>query len=283
MLLQRWLTSARLLPSAIALLLTGLLFAQGLRFSTVKREVVLERLHSCPAKDIDRELQLQSYFDGVGCAPPALSLDEPKHSKYGNVVCILRGSSPREIVIGAHFDHITAGSGAVDNWSGASLLPSLYQALSTETMKHTFVFISFYGEEQGMVGSEHYVHALPREQLAQIDAMINLDTLGLGPSEIWVSHADPKLAKIAFAVANAVKLPLSGVNVERIGSTDSESFRAKKVPSITFHSLTQSTISILHSQKDQLSAINEDDYYDTYKLLSAYLVYLDSSEDAARK
>lgn len=97
-----------------------------------------------------------------------------------------------------------------------------------------------------------------------------MDTLGLGPTEVWVSHADPKLAKIAFAVANAMKLPLSGVNVERIGSTDSESFRENKVPSITFHSLTQATMPILHSRLDQLSAIEEDDYYNSYRLISAH-------------
>ena len=67
------------------------------------------------------------------------------------------------------------------------------------------------------------------------------------------------------------------MNIERVGSTDSESFRDKKVPSITFHSLTQATLSILHSSRDQLSEIKEDDYYSTYKLLSAYLALLDNA------
>lgn len=267
----------------IGIILSALPFAAQLRFSVVKREVVLDRLHSCPAKDTLREQQLQSYFTAAGCTPPALTLDLPKHSDLGNVVCTLKGTSSREIVVGAHFDHVPQGAGAVDNWSGASLLPSLYQAVSTQSRKHTFVFVAFYGEEQGLVGSEHYVHELSREQRAEIDAMVNMDTLGLGPTEVWVSHADPKLAKIAFGVANAMKLPLSGVNVERVGSTDSESFREKKVPSICFHSLTQSTMPILHSQKDQLSAIKEDDYYNSYKLISAYLSYLDNIESEPRK
>jgi hypothetical protein len=81
----------------------------------------------------------------------------------------------------------------------------------------------------------------------------------------------------AAVVAHAMKLPLTAVNVERVGSTDSESFRDKKVPSITFHSLTQSTLHILHSRQDQLSEIKQDDYFDTYRLLAAYLSYLDES------
>jgi hypothetical protein len=41
--------------------------------------------------------------------------------------------------------------------------------------------------------------------------------------------------------------------------------------------LTQATLPILHSSRDQLSQIKEDDYYETYRLLSAYLAYLDTN------
>jgi len=32
---------------------------------------------------------------------------------------------------------------------------------------------------------------------------------------------------------------------------------------------------LLHSSEDQVSQINEDDYYNSYHLLAAYLAYLD--------
>jgi putative aminopeptidase FrvX len=256
-------------------LLATAVAAETVRFNLVDRGVVLERLHSCRDKNLDREQQLQKEFTDAGCGDAALSLDQPKHSKYGNVICTLRGSSPQEIIVGAHFDHVEAGAGAVDNWSGASLLPSLFQALAAEPRKHTFVFIGFYGEEQGLVGSRQYVHELDKASLSQIDAMVNMDTLGLSTTEIWVSHADPMLARDAIAVSKSLNLPLSGVNVERVGSTDSESFRDKRIPSITFHALTQSTLHILHTREDQLSRINEEDYYQTYHFLCAYLAYLD--------
>jgi Iap family predicted aminopeptidase len=60
-----------------------------------------------------------------------------------------------------------------------------------------------------------------------------------------------------------------------VGSTDSESFRLRKIPSLTVHSLTQKTWSILHTPDDKVSALNLDDYYQTYRLLVGYLVYLD--------
>jgi putative aminopeptidase FrvX len=259
------------------LLLAATLSAQSLKFDLVRKDVVLARLDSVPAKDIDREHQLQTYFEQAGCKDASLGLEQPKHNRFGNVVCTLAGATPQQIVVGAHFDHVDAGSGAVDNWSGASLLPSLYQALAAEPRKHTFVFVAFYGEEQGMLGSQYHVRELDKDALSRIDAMVNMDTLGLGPTEVWASHADPELVQRAAVVAHAMKLPLTAVNVERVGSTDSESFRDKKVPSITFHSLTQSTLHILHSRQDQLSEIKQDDYFDTYRLLAAYLSYLDES------
>jgi hypothetical protein len=44
---------------------------------------------------------------------------------------------------------------------------------------------------------------------------------------------------------------------------------------VTIHSVTQDTLRILHSPRDRFSAIHLDDYYDTYRLISAYLAYLD--------
>jgi hypothetical protein len=76
-----------------------------------------------------------------------------------------------------------------------------------------------------------------------------------------------------------MSLPVSGVNVEQVGSADSVQFAERKIPSITIHSLSQDTWNahILHTSKDKLSALRLDDYYQTYRLLAAYLVLLDQS------
>jgi Zn-dependent M28 family amino/carboxypeptidase len=164
----------------------------------------------------------------------------------------------------------------VDNWSGASLLPTLLKSLSSQPRQHTYVFIGFTDEEKGLVGSRFYTDQLTREQVAKIDAMVNLDSLGLSPTKIWVSHAAPKLVAGLATVAKAVKLPVERLDVDNVGSTDSESFARRKVPCMTVHSVTQETFGILHSAKDQLKAI-----HDTYHLVAAYLAYLDQSSSAA--
>jgi Zn-dependent M28 family amino/carboxypeptidase len=129
-----------------------------------------------------------------------------------------------------------------------------------------------------MVGSRFYLNSLTQEERSKIDAMVNMDTLGLAKTEVWQSHADIRLSKIAAMVSHAMNLPLSAVNADGVGSTDSESFREKKIPSIAFHSLTQETLPLLHTDKDQLSAVNLEHLYESYKLIAAYLAYLDTAE-----
>jgi len=77
-----------------------------------------------------------------------------------------------------------------------------------------------------------------------------------------------------------LNIPVTAVNVEQVGSTDSEQFAARGVPSITIHSLTQETWNahILHTSKDKFSAMKLDNYYQTYRLLSAYVAFLDQVE-----
>jgi hypothetical protein len=60
-------------------------------------------------------------------------------------------------VFAARFDHVSEGDGVVDNWSGASILPSLYESVRIVPRKHTYIFIGFTDAEQGELGSYFYV------------------------------------------------------------------------------------------------------------------------------
>jgi hypothetical protein len=76
-------------------------------------------------------------------------------------------------------------------------------------------------------------------------------------------------------VARSVHIPLAEVDVERVGDDDTHPFQAKKIPVISVHSLTQDTWRAIHSPRDNVSAVHEDDYYDAYRLIAFYLAYLD--------
>lgn len=251
--------------------------AQRVSYHPVEQSTIEARLKGAVPKNPERRAKLHTLFEEAGCKGEALSEPAVKGSSQPNVVCRLAGEADSVIVVGAHFDKVAAGEGVVDNWSGASLLPSLFESLNGEARRHTLVFIGFTDEEKGMVGSEAYAKRLTPEERGKIRAMVNLDSLGLSPTKVWLSRADRGLAEALNQVAYTLKLPLAYVNVEQVGSADSESFAKRKIPSLTIHSVTQETFPILHSSKDQLSAIHMDDYYATYKLVAVYLAYLDQT------
>ena len=131
-----------------------------------------------------------------------------------------------------------------------------------------------------MIGSKAYVHSLSREQLHQISAVVNMDSLATGPTKVELDRGDKRLLQALSAIAQTLHLPLSAVNVHNVGRSDSDTFQDVGVPAITIHSLTQETFPILHSPRDRIEVVKLDDYYDSYKLLAAYLAYLDGRLDS---
>jgi Iap family predicted aminopeptidase len=262
----------------LALLAAALVTGQTtIQFATLPKAEIERRLRSFEDTNFKRELRLQSLFDEAGCKGDTLVEQRVKHAQAPNVICTLPGGSSNQIVVGAHFDFVDRGKGVVDNWSGCSLLPSLYQSLKDTPRRHTFLFIGFTNEEEGLVGSNFYVKQLSKEARENVQAMVNLDSLGVSTTKMEIERADKKLTNALAVVAGNFKLPLNAVNFHNVGRSDSDSFQDRKIPAICIHSLTQDTFAILHTPRDQLSAINMNDYYDTYLLIRAYLAFLDES------
>jgi len=249
-----------------------------IHFRLQEREVVEGRLKSFSTRNGEREALIRKWFADSGCKDSNLSEQALDRKLPPNIICVLPGETREVIVVGAHTDKVESfGDGVVDNWTGAVLLPALLYSLSAQPRHHTLIFIGFSGEEEGLVGSRFYVDHLTSEQRAHIDAMVNFDSLGLGPTEVWASHADKGLLDALAAIARASKLPVTVMNPENGASADSESFARYQIPRITLHSVTQQTWSILHSSRDKLAAIKMYDYYDSYKLIAEYLAYLDDT------
>jgi hypothetical protein len=98
---------------------------------------------------------------------------------------------PALLVVGAHYDHLGEGDpgalpgnrglihpGADDNASGVAVLLELARTLWKDTRpERTVVFAAFAGEEQGRLGSAHFI---TREGFrpGRTLAMVNLDTVG---------------------------------------------------------------------------------------------------------
>jgi peptidase M28-like protein len=274
----------RVRATAALLLLVSLdVCADQIKYKLTLRSVVESRLQRYAGNNKQREATLKAMFGEVGCTENLV--EQPvRESRLPNVICTLPGTTDQVIIVGAHYDRAEDGDGVVDNWSGASLLPSLYQALNGQPRKHTYVFIGFTDEEKGEIGSHFYAKEfMTKEQIAATDAMVNMDTLGLGVTEVWASTADKRLLEKLIRIAMAQNVPISGMNVDGVGSTDSVQFADRKIPSITLHSINQQTWNahILHTSKDKYSAINLDEYYRSYQLIAMYIAYLDQSSREA--
>jgi len=261
----------------IVLLLLRINVHARVRFTTLNRDIVQSRLQSYKGNDRQREMTLKQMFESAGCSGERLVEQTVKGLKEPNLICTLTGHGDTVILVGAHYDHAELGEGVADNWTGASLLPSLYQAMSSQQPRFSFVFVAFAGEEKGLVGSRYYVNQLTKESIAKIQAMICMDTLGLSTTEIWLAKSDTKLTSALHRLGLALKLPRSAVNVDQVGDSDEEPFSQRRIPVLVVHSLTQETLGILHSPGDNYKVINFDHYYDSYRLLSAYLEVLDQT------
>lgn len=253
--------------------------AQEITFVTLKQEIVEARVREAPAKNPERQAALRRHFAESGCEGERLTEQTVKGSRLPNVICTLPGATDSVIIVGAHFDKVDAGQGVADNWSGAVLLPSLFESLRAHPRRHTLIFVGFTDEEKGLVGSSFYARQMRPEDKARTKAMINLDTLGLSGTKVWLTRADKNLASALGQVAAAIKLPVAAVNVDQVGTTDIEPFVALKIPTIALHSVTQETWPILHSNRDTLREFKFAEYYDTYRLVTAYLAYLDTLLD----
>lgn len=262
-------------PAALLVLAFGVsCCAETLQVDLAPEALLKTRLESGAVSMKQRETAIEQLFLEAGCRAG----EQPISKHAGDVVCTLPGETGSTIVVGGHFDFVERGKGIVDDWSGASLLPTLYQSLKNLPRHHTYVFVAFADEERGLVGSSKFVKSMSADEKAHITAFINLECLGLSPPKVWTNRSAKTLVLRLSEVSHAINIDLLGANVDLIGDDDTHPFFSARIPVISIHSLTQGTLNVLHSRRDRVSAIDLGDYYSAYKLVAYYLAYLDVKE-----
>ena len=109
-------------------------------------------------------------------------------ARVGNVVAKLEGSDPalkdEFIGVGAHLDHLGKNGdvwypGADDDGSGTTALLMLAKAFTSNPVKpkRTVIFMSFYGEEMGLLGSGYFANNPPID-LTKMVAELQMDMVG---------------------------------------------------------------------------------------------------------
>jgi len=126
-------------------------------------------------------------------------LDELKGK---NLVVDLGPKANETILLGAHFDQVGVGQGAVDNACSCALLVEMIERFQAKPLKnHSLEVVFFDLEEAGLIGSKAYVAA--RKDKAQPKHFLNFDIFGYGDS-LWLMAAE-KGDSIEKAIATAGK------------------------------------------------------------------------------
>ena len=175
--------------------------------------------------------------------------------KTQNVVAMLKGSDPayrgRYIVVGAHFDHLGRGTrfsmdpqagdairnGADDNASGTAAVLQLARMLSVSKPRHSVVFVTFSGEEEGLLGSQYFVENSP-VPLDSIVAMFNFDMVGRLKDDKLFVYGTGSAAEFPSLVDSANLKLVPALNIQGggdgFGASDHSSFYSKNIPVLHF-------------------------------------------------
>jgi hypothetical protein len=201
-----------------------------------------------------------------------------------NVLGFLEGSDPELkkeiIVLGAHMDHLGMGGegsgslrpdtiaihhGADDNASGTSGLLEAAQYLSAQhqSLKRSFLFAAFSGEELGLLGSDYYVKH-PTVPLSETIAMINMDMIGRVKDSVVVVEGigtSPGFEELIRKENSDPSIVLK-LKQDGYGPSDHASFYSKDIPVLFFFTNLHDDY---HRPSDTWDKIN---YTDEQKVVS---------------
>ncbi len=231
----------------------------GIEFVQVKASVVnrwlalsgktLEAIES----GIDKDLQPESF-----ALPEKLHLDVDvdiarEVKTVHNVGAYLPGETNEYIVIGAHYDHLGLGGqfsmapsltgtvhpGADDNASGTAGVIELARWFSKQPKpQRGILFLTFAGEELGLLGSSYYVNH-PLLPIKDDIAMINMDMIGrVRDRKVYVGGVGTGSTFGPLLKDLAPKHDFDADLTEKAGygSSDHTSFTTKQIPVLFFFS-----------------------------------------------
>ncbi len=271
---------SRVIPLVLLFILTVSVFGQSPKISTV--EDIERDVKLVPCKNSDRLEAVQKLFRSMGATDADIVVDDSKGTK--NVIVTKKGTTPETIVVGAHYDKVDEGCGAIDNWTGIVAIAHLYGTLrSIETTK-TFKFIAFDQEEKGLVGSDNFVSGIAKADRASGCSMVNIDSFGFTLPWVMENTSDKPLITAAKDLWKKMKLEqLTSVPIAN-ADADSSSFKKAGIPAITFTGLTGDWQNYLHSPNDKLKNIKMDSVFAGYRFLLPFLAEIDKPAcDAFRK
>lgn len=171
-------------------------------------------------------------------------LAEPRTS-YNVIAETRRGDDANVVMAGAHLDSVQAGPGINDNGSGSAALLEIAIQMAKVKPTNTVRFAWWGAEEEGLLGSQHYVDQLSEDEVADIALYLNFDMVaspnytfgiydgddssGTAPDDLVIPEGSAQIEDVFQAFYESRGEPY--VDTEFSGRSDYGPFIAVGIPS----------------------------------------------------
>lgn len=202
--------------------------------------------------------------------------DELQNDSH-NVVATIKGSKyPEEIIaFTAHYDSVSYSRGAYDNATGSTAIMQLLAYFKEHQPARTLKFIWCGSEEMGLLGSKAHCE-LNKEALENYKFCLNVDMIGVTIGfDIACCTANNSLVNYIKYLGCEVGFPIQVR--QGVYSSDSTPFADNGVPSVSFARIAPQGGAAIHSRKDVIDYLEEENYYRTCDFMAYFAERLVSS------
>ncbi len=212
-----------------------------------------------------------------------------------NIIGYIDNGAPKTIIIGAHYDHLGYGgenslyrgeekaihNGADDNASGVAIMLNLASKLKNTNKGNNYLFMSFSGEEMGLLGSNYFVKNATLD-LDSVNYMFNMDMVGRLKQDSTLAVYGVGTTPVFKHVINASNNKFKLIEKESgVGPSDHTSFYLNNIPVLHFFTGQHEDY---HKPSDDFDKLN----YEGMETISNYIYDIitdldDNGELAFRK
>jgi carboxypeptidase Q len=207
-----------------------------------------------------------------------------KPIKARNVIATLKGNSDEKVIIGGHLDSWDLATGAIDNGIGSFAVMDIARAFRSLKVKpeRTIQFVLFMGEEQGLLGSKHFVEQLKKTGgINKVSYMMNLDMTNdpSGANAFGRDDMTEFFTNVGTAVQK-VDPEFKNELANRAGlHSDHQPFMLEGVPIAGLSGrLSPAVLQCYHADCDDFSLVDKQQLENTVRIGSMYLYALSMAD-----
>lgn len=195
--------------------------------------------------------------------------DELQNDSH-NVVATIEGGKYKDEIIAftAHYDSVSYSRGAYDNATGSTGIMQILAYFKEHKPARTLKFIWCGSEEMGLLGSKAYVEA-HKEELANYKLCINIDMIGVTIGfDIACCTSNNSLVNYIKYLGCEKGFPIAAR--QGVYSSDSTPFADAGVPALSFARIAPAGGAVIHSRKDVMDYLEEDNYYNSCDFIATF-------------